>query len=227
MLTEKPQQPRPEDFGLTKERCTTFESLFFISFDLFSSIEFWIPYGVIVLTLGILTYHFTASYLITFLLLSVGTSVIWRRLQPDYQNFRRYRSAKENYHKELETWIRTQESWWQSLDGRSFEIELGALLQKRGYRVQWTGKSGDQGVDLILFGSGGHRIIVQCKAHRKPIGPAAIRDLYGTLKHLGEKEAWLVSSSGFSKAANEFAMGKPIQLLSIRDILHREPTGNE
>ena len=65
----------------------------------------------------------------------------------------------------------------------------------------------------------GSRIVVQCKAHAGKIGPGAVRDLYGALKHSGAPQAWLVSLDGFSNAARDFALDKPIQLRTIGEIL--------
>ncbi len=186
------------------------------------------------LIFGIFIYHQTESVAFTVASLFVvglfvagivavviqsSIEAFWRRAQPDYQEFRKYEAAKDAHVTRLSEWIRTQEAWWQSLDGPTFEEELGAFFQKQGYRVSRTGQSGDGGVDLILTEKDGESIIVQCKAHKRPVGPAPVRDLYGTLIHRGNKEAWLVSSTGFSRAAREFATSKPIRLLSIREIL--------
>lgn len=146
----------------------------------------------------------------------------WYRKQPDRDNWERYQDAKRAYSDSLETWIMMQESWWQSLDGREFESRLAELLTRLGYLVIPTGKSGDGGIDLILARKRGEdtiTIIVQCKAHKSAIGPAAVRDLYGTLVHGGQREAWLISSAGFSTKAFDFAKGKPLRLISIDEIL--------
>lgn len=83
----------------------------------------------------------------------------------------------------------------------------------------WTGRSGDGGVDIRLTAQDGKRIVVQCKAHGKPVSPAAVRDLYGTLLHEKSDEAWLMSRSGFTAGATRFAAGKAIKLLSLDHIL--------
>lgn len=105
------------------------------------------------------------------------------------------------------------------MDGNDFEYELAKLFRSIGYKVRRTGRSGDGGIDLELYAGNKYCAIVQCKAHRNLVGPGPVRDLYGAFIHHGGSEAWLISSSGFSKAAFEFSKGKPIRLLSIRDIL--------
>lgn len=114
--------------------------------------------------------------------------------------------------------LRAQESWWRSLSGSAFEIEVKRVLEQAGYTVQHTGSAGDGGVDLVLS-SGARRILVQCKQHSQPVNPAAVRDLFGTLHARGAASAWLVSASGFTTGAREFSRGKPIELIDLRALL--------
>jgi restriction system protein len=114
--------------------------------------------------------------------------------------------------------LRTRLTWWKSLDGRSFEREVEQQFRKQGYQVRRTGRAGDEGVDLELR-LGAKKIIVQCKAHRHYISPSVVRDLYGTLMHHRADEAWLVSTGGFFKGSRAFAEGKPIRLLTIKDLV--------
>jgi restriction system protein len=51
----------------------------------------------------------------------------------------------------------------------------------------------------------GLRAIVQCKHWRHPVGPAVIRDLYGTLLHTGADLGILVTTSTVSQSARRFA----------------------
>lgn len=124
---------------------------------------------------------------------------------------------KAQERKEYET-LRTTERWWRSLDGRRFEKEFALLCERQGYSVDRRGGPGDGGVDLVLR-LRRRTIVVQCKAHQKYIPPGTVRDLYGTLVHNEADEAWLVSTHGFHKGSYEFARGKPIRLLTIREIL--------
>ena len=108
--------------------------------------------------------------------------------------------------------------FWRSLQGVAFERELGALYAKVGYGVTVTPPSGDDGIDLILKREG-KTIIVQCKNTKNPVGPAVIRELYGTLQATDAEGAVLASLSGWTVGVTEFARGKPIQLLAIADVL--------
>ncbi len=161
-----------------------------------------------------------------------------RESQADYQDYLRYEGDCEKYYQGLhllkleeqkaqlreqqlrEEELRRRESWWQQLSGTDFEMELAALLAKRGFEVKHTGGRGDDGVDLIISAVG-KTVAIQCKAHAACIGPGPVRELYGSLIHIGADEAWLVTTSDFSLSAREFARNKPLRLLTIREILNR------
>ena len=73
------------------------------------------------------------------------------------------------------------------------------------------GSAANSAVSVGLIGCGGRgtfdiglmakidgaRVIVQCKAHRKPVSPSVARELYGTLLSSKAKSAILASVSGF------------------------------
>lgn len=109
-------------------------------------------------------------------------------------------------------------SFWRQLSGTEFEEHLAVLLTEAGFTVKHVGGKGDEGADLILA-SERSKIVVQCKAFSKPVGPGPVRDLYGALMHHHANEAWLVSLEGFSDAAVSFAGGKAIRLLPISALL--------
>ncbi len=154
---------------------------------------------------------------------------LWPPTQSDYAAFQRYQHELNRYQQTLRDYNahvydirRRHEMWWRSLSGAGFETELAKVLREIGYHVRTTGASGDGGVDLVLQRNGSVTL-VQCKAHAKPVGPSAVRDLYGTLVHRGGEAAWLVSTGSFSSSARRFAAGKPIRLRSISEILTELP----
>lgn len=112
---------------------------------------------------------------------------------------------------------RRREQYWKSLGGIEFEQELGKLYRARGYNVKSTPVSGDQGVDLILT-KNGETTVVQCKAHKRPASPAVVRELYGSMHAFGADNAILACTGGFSVSVKDFARGKPIELISAREI---------
>ncbi len=107
---------------------------------------------------------------------------------------------------------------WMSLSGLQFERELAALYLKLGYDVQLTPTSGDEGIDLFLK-KDNKTTIVQCKSYSQPVGPAAARELYGSLIASEADAAILACTSGFTKGVYEFVRGKPIELVSSPEII--------
>ena len=122
---------------------------------------------------------------------------------PSYTHLKRFQEAVAQY----EAWfIRTQEAFWERLTGRGFEIEVTNLLSRAGYHARLTPASGDGGVDIVL----GDGTIVQCKAHRAPVSPGVVRELYGALIHQSAPKAMLISLSGVTNGVESFIKDKPI-----------------
>jgi hypothetical protein len=113
---------------------------------------------------------------------------------------------------------RLRGSYWKGLAGLEFERELGGLYGCLGYSVTQTKATGDGGVDLLLKRES-ETIVVQCKQHAKPAAPAVVRDLYGTMIHRKASSAIVACTSGFSKEARKFALGKPISLIGLEEII--------
>ena len=112
---------------------------------------------------------------------------------------------------------RTLKEFWMSLGGPEFEQELGTFFRHLGYQVQSTPTSGDEGIDLIIR-KDGEKTVVQCKSHKAPVGPAIVRELYGSMVASGAKNAILACTGGFTKGVIEFAKGKPIELISASEL---------
>ena len=106
------------------------------------------------------------------------------------------------------------------MDGRQFELEVTRVLIDKGFLATHTGagRNGDDGID-ILVSVQGKTIIVQCKSHKAFISPGVVRELYGTLVNGKYDEAWHICTSGYYSGARSFASGKPIRLLTMRDVL--------
>jgi hypothetical protein len=122
------------------------------------------------------------------------------------------------YDNDLRSYLKTQKDYWKSLTGKEFEKELANIYDMHGYTTELTPSSGDQGIDIIL-NKNGIKKIVQCKAHSKPVGPATVRDLYGTLIASKAHTAILASTSGFTKGVYTFVKGKRIELVDLDTIL--------
>ncbi len=143
------------------------------------------------------------------------TGKLYVRLSPNFEAVRRYKKAVSEFNE----WLRrSRESWWTRLDGRGFELELARLFRAIGWAAAATKASGDGGVDIV-GARDGVEFIAQCKKHRKEVGPAVVRELYGTLLASNAEFAILASVSGFTKGAREFAKGKKIEFIDLRWIL--------
>lgn len=101
----------------------------------------------------------------------------------------------------------------QALSGTEFEQLIADLWTRAGYLVEQRGGSGDEGVDLVLL-RGSRREVVQCKRWRGDVGAPVVRDFFGALMHDGAAHGFVVTSGRFTPAAQAFAVGKPITLVS-------------
>jgi len=145
----------------------------------------------------------------------IAAYLVLRFLVPRYRNVEKYKGELDKFQA---WWERTQQDFWTSLSGRQLETELTTLFRRAGFQAELTPASGDQGVDIWLYTESGKEV-VQCKAHRAPIGPAVARELYGTLMHFGAAEAILVSTSGFTQGVWEYVEDKPIRLFGLSEII--------
>jgi hypothetical protein len=130
----------------------------------------------------------------------------------------RMREQIRPYEEAIEQYELQQERHWLNLRGTAFEKKLATLYRKLGYVVAETKGSYDGGVDLRLH-KDGKRLIVQCKGHKKPIGVAAARDLYGTFMHSEVDGAVLACPAGFTDGVRTFVEGKPIELISAKELI--------
>lgn len=108
--------------------------------------------------------------------------------------------------------------YWLSMSALQFEVEVANLFSNVGYTTRVTKGSGDGGIDIVMERDG-KVVIVQCKLHKKAVGPHVVRDLYGALTNMNADEAILVSAMGFTSGVRDFVAGKPVRLLSLDDIL--------
>lgn len=112
-----------------------------------------------------------------------------------------------------------------SLSGVEFEMVCKRLLENMGFAVETTKASGDGGIDLIAYNSQpllSGKYIIQCKRYTGSVGEPVIRDLYGVVTSERANKGILMTSGVFTKQAQVFADGKPIELIDgvkMRDLL--------
>jgi Holliday junction resolvasome RuvABC ATP-dependent DNA helicase subunit/putative sterol carrier protein len=114
------------------------------------------------------------------------------------------------------------------LSGVDFERLVTSLLERMGFRPEMTKASGDGGIDIVAVLDRpiiGGRYLVQCKrfASDTVVGSATVREFYGAL--VADRTATkgiLITTSGFSDPAREFAAGLPLELIDgngLRELL--------
>jgi len=103
-----------------------------------------------------------------------------------------------------------------------FESLISNLFQKMGLETRLTQASRDGGVDCVAYDPRpifGGKVVIQAKRYKHTVGVSAVRDLFGTMQNEGASKGILVTTSGYGKAAFEFAQGKPLELLSGSHLL--------
>jgi restriction endonuclease Mrr len=99
-----------------------------------------------------------------------------------------------------------------SLSGKEFEKLVQSLFIRDGYTVIRRGRSGDEGIDLVIV-AGTDRDVVQCKRWKSVVGPAVVREFYGALHHEHARHGYIVTTARFSDAARRWISTKPITLI--------------
>lgn len=158
-------------------------------------------------------------YILSFIWVEINKRMRLKKLSdPIYRKIQLYEDTLIQYKKVLIERQRQAEDYWKSLKGIEFEDALKKLYTDLGYSVIRTKASCDEGIDLILR-KDKEKIIVQCKGHEKPIGVGAVRDLYGVMMHSGAERAVLACPVGFTDGVRKFADGKPIELLTAKELV--------
>ncbi len=104
-----------------------------------------------------------------------------------------------------------------------FESLITNLFQKMGLETKLTQASRDGGVDCVAYDPRpifGGKVVIQAKRYKNTVGVSAVRDLFGTMQNEGASKGILVATSGYGKAAFEFANGKPMELLDGGNLLY-------
>jgi len=100
------------------------------------------------------------------------------------------------------------------LSGSDFEKLLYRLLEAMEYKVELTGRSGDQGGDLIA-NKDGERILIQAKCYRDwSTGNAAVQQVVGATKYYDCTRAMVMTTSHFTPEAISLAKANKTELIS-------------
>jgi hypothetical protein len=103
------------------------------------------------------------------------------------------------------------------LTGVEFETHVAKLLRSKGYIVQGTSATGDQGADLLAQ-KDGRKIVVQAKRYAGAVGNKAIQEVIGAMSYYGADEAWVVTNSTFTPHAKALAQKSGARLFDGFDL---------
>lgn len=106
--------------------------------------------------------------------------------------------------------------------GREFELFLEKLFKFLGYTTTHTGKSGDQGADLILR-KNNYVYTVQAKYYTGKLSNKPIQEVVGSLKYYNANQGIVVTNSEFTKGAQELAKANQVILIdgeALNDLIN-------
>jgi hypothetical protein len=109
----------------------------------------------------------------------------------------------------------------EDMNGIDYEIFCKNLLEKKGWTITLTKKTGDQGVDLIA-NKDTIKIAFQCKKHNRPIGNKAIQEIFTGKQFYDIELGAVISNRPFTNSARKLATKNNILLLHHNDLLKIE-----
>lgn len=113
-----------------------------------------------------------------------------------------------------------------NLSPREFEELVAELFSQQGFDVELTPETRDGGCDIIVtknIGGLPFMLLIECKKYAKgnPVGVSLVRNLLGVQGDRKANKAVLVTTSGFTKPARQFAERQQhlISLVDINDLM--------
>ena len=114
------------------------------------------------------------------------------------------------------------------LISRDFELLVGFLYYKKGYKIKITSKTRDGGYDVLAEKNNRNeyeKLYIECKLYSGNVGVPVIRSILGVLNIDNATKSVVVASSYFTKPASEAAKkSKRIELLDIESFDHEMRT---
>ncbi|MAG57095.1 MAG: hypothetical protein CMJ83_12450 [Planctomycetes bacterium] len=109
------------------------------------------------------------------------------------------------------------------LSGIEFEDWIAHVLERAGFRVTRTPRSGDFGVDLVAVRDG-HRVGIEAKRRSSPVSNDVVRSVVAGCQYHRCDRAAVVTQSSFTRTAHRQATGADPEVVLIgRDDLDRLP----
>lgn len=98
-----------------------------------------------------------------------------------------------------------------------YEEYVAEYMRFHGYiNVYTTKATNDYGADILMHSRNGKKICIQCKRYKNPVGYKAVQEVYSAKAYYNCDEAWVCSTNGFTKNAQEGARKIGVKLLTIK-----------
>ena len=101
---------------------------------------------------------------------------------------------------------------FERMDGAEFEAEVSEVLRQLGFAVRPTPPSDVHDADLLLETTG-RRVAVQLKRWTAPVGHRSVYGLFTARIHYATDEAWLITTSRFTRKAIKLARTTGVRLI--------------
>lgn len=98
------------------------------------------------------------------------------------------------------------------LDGYEFESFLKDLFSKKGYQVEQTKLSGDQGADLVVV-KFGEKKVIQAKRFGGKVGNKAVQEIMAAISLYQAQKGMVITNNYFTSSALELAKSNNIELI--------------
>ncbi|GLQ53607.1 restriction endonuclease [Devosia nitrariae] len=100
-----------------------------------------------------------------------------------------------------------------------FERWCENALRWSGWSANGTKASGDQGADVVAT-KDGVKVVLQCKLFSRPVGNAAVQEIFAAKAHYSASGAAVVSNQVYTPAAQQLARSCGVKLLHADDLLN-------
>lgn len=101
--------------------------------------------------------------------------------------------------------------------GGDFEEFIKWKLEMVNIVCDRTGSSGDQGVDILVYGE--TRVAIQCKFYNHDVDNSAVQQVYAGMHYYDCGKAIVVSNAGFTPGARQLAKKLGVTLCNYKDIV--------
>lgn len=103
-------------------------------------------------------------------------------------------------------------SRFEGMDTAEFEAQVSGLLRELGYTVRPAPQLGLHDVDLLLETTS-RKVAVQLKRWKAPVGDRSVYALFTGRIHYATDEAWLITTSEFTRKALKLAETTGVRLV--------------